>query len=215
MARDDLKRTDSFPAGIIGVGLGSVSREIPITEPPPLPPNAELKVIGKPTPRRNAAAKVRGATRFTVDVNLPGMLHARFLRAPLPHAMVQTIDASAAIAYPGVKAVFPIARPEDPVSATVRYVGAPIIALAAVSIAAAEAALQLVRVTYKPLPFVVDLDAARANPMRPWSMSARTLRQPVILRDFPLRPPCRCTATSVAPPSSSAAIRPRDLRMPT
>ena len=68
-------------------------------EPPPLPPNAELAVIGKPRPRLNGRAKVTGAARFTVDVALPGMLHgAHFALAAMPHARVRAIDASAAAA---------------------------------------------------------------------------------------------------------------------
>ena len=56
-------------------------------------------------PRQNGRAKVTGATRFTVDVALPGMLHGRILRSPLPHARVRAIDIAAAARHPGVRAV--------------------------------------------------------------------------------------------------------------
>ena len=92
MAADGTTRTEKFPFGIASVGLGEVERQVPLDEPPPLPPNAELAVIGKPMPRQNGRAKVTGATRFTVDVALPGMLHGRILRSPLPHAEVRAID---------------------------------------------------------------------------------------------------------------------------
>ena len=82
----------------------------PVDEPPPLPPNAELTVIGKPVPRQNGRAKVTGATRFTVDVALPGMLHGRILRSPLPHARIRAIDVAAAARHPGVRAVMLVAR---------------------------------------------------------------------------------------------------------
>ena len=62
-------------------------------------------MIGKPVPGRMARAKVTGAVRFTVDVTLPGLLHARILRSPLPHARVQAIDPAAAARHPGVRAV--------------------------------------------------------------------------------------------------------------
>ena len=54
-----------------------------------------------------------------------------------------------------------VARPDDPAPAIVRYVGAPVAAVAAISMAAAEEALRLIRVDYEPLPFVVDMDEAR------------------------------------------------------
>ncbi len=114
MAADGTTRTEKFPFGIASVGLGEVERQVPLDEPPPLPPNAELAVIGKPVPRQNGRAKVTGATRFTVDVALPGMLHGRILRSPLPHAEVRAIDVSAAARHPGVRAVLLVARPEDP-----------------------------------------------------------------------------------------------------
>ncbi|HUB14322.1 MAG TPA: xanthine dehydrogenase family protein molybdopterin-binding subunit [Acetobacteraceae bacterium] len=149
--------TAAFPSGIAGVGVGEIERQVPAEEPPPLPVNGMLRVIGKAVPRQDARAKVTGAIRFTVDVKLPGMLHARILRSPLPHARIQAIDGVAAARHPGVRAVLTIA-PRD---AIVRYVGAPVAAVAASTPAAAEAALSLISVDYAPLPFVVDLDAAR------------------------------------------------------
>ena len=161
MASDATTRTEKFPSGIASVGLGEVERRIPVEEPPPLAPNPLLAVIGKPVPRQNGRAKVTGATRFTVDVAIPGMLHGRILRSSLPHAEVRTIDSAAAARHPGVRAIIPIVTPGDPATAIVRYIGAPIVAVAAVSMAAAEEALHLIRVDYKPLPFVVDMDKAR------------------------------------------------------
>jgi xanthine dehydrogenase YagR molybdenum-binding subunit len=141
--------------------MGEVERQIGADEPPALAPNAALAMIGKPVPRQNGRAKVTGATRFTVDITLPGMLHGRILRSPQPHAQVRAIDSVAAARYPGVRAIMPIVTPGDPATATVRYIGAPIAAVAAVSMAGAEEALRLIRVDYKSLPFVVDMDKAR------------------------------------------------------
>ncbi len=164
MASDATTRLEIFPSGIASVGLGEVKRQIPVGEPPPLAPNARLAVIGKPVPRQNGRAKVTGATRFTVDVTIPGMLHGRILRATLPHAEVRAIDSAAAARHPGVRAIIPMITPGDPAASVVRYIGAPIIAVAAVSMAAAEDALRLIRVDYKSLPFVVDMDKAREPP---------------------------------------------------
>jgi xanthine dehydrogenase YagR molybdenum-binding subunit len=160
MAADPTIRTERFPCGIVGVGMSEVRRQIPTGDPPPLPANALLTVIGKPVPRQNGRAKVTGATHFTVDVTLPGMLHGRILRSSVPHAEVRAVDTAAAARYPGVRGIMPIATPDDPATSIVRYVGAPIAAVVAVSLAAAEEALRLIRVDYKSLPFVVDMDKA-------------------------------------------------------
>lgn len=154
---DIAMRTEKLPFGIASVGVGEIERQVPAGEPPPLPVNSALLVIGKPVPRQDARAKVTGAVRFTVDIALPNLLHARILRSPLPHARVQAIDAAAAARHPGVRAVLLIASPDTPL----RYVGEPVAAVAATTQAAADAALRLIRVTYAPLPFVADPDIAR------------------------------------------------------
>jgi xanthine dehydrogenase YagR molybdenum-binding subunit len=165
--------------GIASVGLGEVERSVPADEAPPLAPNAALSVIGKSVPRWNGRQKVTGAVRFTADVNLPGMLHGRFLRSPHAHARIRAIDTSAAERHPGVRAVLVILGPngggttsataEEGVEATRRnvqpialYAGQAIAAVAARSVQAAEAAVRLIKVDYEPLPFVIDMDAALA-----------------------------------------------------
>jgi xanthine dehydrogenase YagR molybdenum-binding subunit len=158
---DQNLRLANFPVGIGSTGLGTVERRIPNDEPPPLPPNSELAVIGKACPRPDGRAKVTGATRFTVDISLPGTLHARVLRSPMPHARVRSLDVSLAMRHEGIRAVLPIASPDDPASATLRYVGAPVAAVAGISIAAVEEALHSIRIAYETLPFVADLDQAR------------------------------------------------------
>jgi len=161
MAKDQASRIETFPFGIAGVSLRHVERPVPAGEPPPLAPNGELAVIGKPALRQDGRAKVTGAVRFTADISVPGMLYARILRSPLPHALVRSIDISAAAQHAGVRAILPIADPANEQKANLRYVGAPVAAVAAISIAAAEEALRLIRVDYQALPFVAELDRAR------------------------------------------------------
>jgi len=96
-----------------------------------------------------------------VDMSLPGMLHGRILRSPMPHALVRSIDVAAAARLPGVRAIVTSASPDGPAAATLRYIGAPVAAVAAVSIAAAEEALHLIRVDYQALPFVAGMQQAR------------------------------------------------------
>jgi xanthine dehydrogenase YagR molybdenum-binding subunit len=163
MAGDSGLRVEKFPSGIASVGLGEIERRIPVDEPPALGPNADLLVIGKPIPRQDARGKVTGATRFTVDIVLPGMLYGRILRSASPHARIRALDLTVAARHPDVRAAVAIARPGDPLTGVARYVGAPVAAIAATSMAAAQEAMALIRVDYQPLPFVVDMDAARAQ----------------------------------------------------
>ncbi len=50
-------------------------------------------------PRPDLIEKVTGAAVFASDISVPGMLHGRILRSPLPHARIRSIDTSAALAY--------------------------------------------------------------------------------------------------------------------
>ena len=70
----------------------------------PLPP-AKTAVLSQRVERVDGPAKVTGAARYTYDINRPGMLWARTVRSPHPHAKVVAIDFAAAKAAPGVKAV--------------------------------------------------------------------------------------------------------------
>jgi xanthine dehydrogenase YagR molybdenum-binding subunit len=174
-------RKVKLPAGLAGPGiaasaLGEVERVFAADEPPPLPPNAMLEVIGKPTTRVDARAKVTGAARFTSDVRLPGMLWARAVRSPYAHARIRSIDTSAAERLPGVKAVHVVTKSQgvlgtavlrDPAQEEpsrfpiVRYVGQPVAAVAATTTEIATEALRLVKIDYEVLPFVVDVEEAR------------------------------------------------------
>ena len=101
-------RSQDLRVGIAEEELKTVQREVPASEPPPLAPNADLKVVGKPTERWDGKAKVTGAARYTADIRLPGMLYAKMVNASVPHAKVLNIDTSKAERYPGVKAVYVI-----------------------------------------------------------------------------------------------------------
>lgn len=129
--------------------------------------------------RVDALAKVTGTARYSVDVDLPGMLHAKVLRSPHPHALVQSIDITAAAAAPGVRAVLTrddLVAPnvasssygyfikDQPIVALdrVRYVGDPVVAIAAETELQAVQALELVDVHYELLPTVATMDDALA-----------------------------------------------------
>jgi xanthine dehydrogenase YagR molybdenum-binding subunit len=167
------------PPGTAWVGLagGPVTaqlRTIPETEAKPWPTSAGLAVVGKPTPRLDGRAKVTGEAQYTSDVVLPGMLHAKRVVSPHPHAIVKRVDTSKAERLAGVKAVFVIKKQEgatlvDPSTEQsgtfprIRYAGQCVAAVAATTPDIAEEAARLVQVEYEVLPAVTSLDAA----MRP------------------------------------------------
>ena len=64
-----------------------------------------MAVIGTRTKRAEGFEKVTGSMRYTEDLQLPGMLHARLLVSPHPKAKIVRIDKRAALAVPGVVAV--------------------------------------------------------------------------------------------------------------
>jgi xanthine dehydrogenase YagR molybdenum-binding subunit len=168
-------RTESFAWGIPQNGLQHKEREVAHDEPPPLPPNAELKYIGKPTERYDGPAKAMGKGKYTADVNLPGMLYARLVDATIPHGRIVSVDTSAAEKVPGVRAVhviehvYGVAELRDPKLETpsrypvVRYAGQPVAGVAAISQQIANDAAALVKVQYDTMPFVVDRSDARSD----------------------------------------------------
>ena len=68
------------------------------------PPDAELTLVGQPSPRHDGHARAAGSVQYTVDVRLAGMLHAAVLRSPVAHGRVRSLDLDAALAVPGVRA---------------------------------------------------------------------------------------------------------------
>ncbi len=140
--------------------------------------------------RREDHRLATGQGRYTADWNLPGQLHAAFLRADRAHAEIVRLDTSRALAYPGVAAVYTgedaraekfrslpnpvnfagrdgqsLRKPFHAVLAQerVRYVGEPVAMIVAASAAAAEDARDLIEVDYRDLPAAVSFDAAVAD----------------------------------------------------
>lgn len=137
-------------------------------EPRPWGSDASLGVVGRPTPRVDGSERVSGRAVYTYDVALPGMLYARVLRSPHPHARIRRIDASRALALPGVRAVLthesvppiPWSNGANVLNAEVRFAGEEVAAVAADDPDVAADALALIDVDYEPLPFVTDAEAA-------------------------------------------------------
>lgn len=137
----------------------------------------ERSVVGKPLPRVDGKSKLTGQAKFTTDVVLPGMLHGKLLRSPLPHAKILSIDTSKAEKLPGVAAVITgkdtwgirygfVDTPNYPAEERpiaedkVRFIGETVAAVVAVDPDIAEDALDLIEVDYDPLPAVFDPEEA-------------------------------------------------------
>ena len=156
---------------------------------PQTPPQiAPLNTVGHNVPRIDAVERVTGRATYTRDVRLPGMLYARVLTSPHPHARIVSIDVSRARGLPGVRAVITHETHEVVYGSgsiaggvqysdaakditlhrrymfdnPVRYVGEPVAAVAAVDRHVAEEAVRLITVEYEELPFVLDVEEALA-----------------------------------------------------
>jgi xanthine dehydrogenase molybdenum-binding subunit len=131
-------------------------------------------VIGKKAARKDGPAKVTGKAKFAYDVALPGMLHAKSVRSPLPYARIVKIDISKALALPGVHAVLTGAdiaghvygnRVRDvPVLANgvVRFIGEKVAAVVADDEPTAERGRDLVEVEYEEFDGIFTIDDAMA-----------------------------------------------------
>ncbi len=132
-------------------------------------------IVGSSTPQVTAREKVMGRAQYAGDIKLPGMLHAKVLRSPHPHARIVRIDTAAAKALPGVKLVvtgqdvparnWGPHRKEQRILAcgVVRHVGEEVAAVVAVSEEIARDALDLVRIEYEALPALLTPAAALAE----------------------------------------------------
>jgi CO/xanthine dehydrogenase Mo-binding subunit len=120
-------------------------------------------LIGKNFTPPDVRAKVTGTARYSEDFRPDGMLFCKLLTSPMPHARVVNIDASEALAMPGVAGILtadevtPIPDPQDGILTNEPvYVGQPILAIAADSEAVAADALEKIKIQYEELPFTVD-----------------------------------------------------------
>ncbi len=144
------------------------------------PSREALRVVGHSPVHHDFVDKVEGSLLYAADWQLPGMLHGKVVRAQVSCARITAIDVSAARAVPGVVAVLTAAdvpwnqvverasggsaelAVAMPVLAAdrVRYLGEPVVLVAAVSPQAAEEAAELIEVDYQDLPGVFDAERA-------------------------------------------------------
>jgi CO/xanthine dehydrogenase Mo-binding subunit len=124
--------------------------------------------LGKSVPRIDGVAKVIGGLQYGTDFHLEGMLHGKILFSDRPYARILSIDATKALALPGVKGIVTGADAPDArygvylfdrqilAKEVVRYVGEPVAAVAATTEKIAEAALALIDVEYEDLEPLLD-----------------------------------------------------------
>jgi xanthine dehydrogenase molybdenum-binding subunit len=141
--------------------------------------SGDLKVVGRDHPIRDASLKVSGGLAYATDLVLPDMVHAKLLLSPLAHGHVVRIDASDALALPGVIAVFSHENApattysryrilpgqecpaDEPLfSQTVRFAGDRVAAVVAATARIAAEAARLIRVEYEELPAVLTPEAS-------------------------------------------------------
>ncbi|MCL4458443.1 MAG: xanthine dehydrogenase family protein molybdopterin-binding subunit [Chloroflexi bacterium] len=135
----------------------------------------DLEVVGYPVRRIDALEKVTGAAKFGGDIYLPGMLFARTLRSPFPHARVLSIDTSKVANLWGVEAVVTaadirginrhgLAIADQPVLVAIgekaRRVGDPIALVAARSAEIAQRAIELIEMEYQELEVIAEPEIA-------------------------------------------------------
>ena len=138
---------------------------------------SDLKIVGTPFRRVDGRAKVTGQTLFADDVVLPRTAHVKLVRSTLPHARIKHIDLSAALAMEGVLGtligeelpnafgIMPVSEDEHALAIdTVRFIGDPVAAIAAVSEDVAHAAALAVKVEYEPLPTISSVEEALRTP---------------------------------------------------
>ncbi|MGC1462961.1 MAG: molybdopterin cofactor-binding domain-containing protein, partial [Terracidiphilus sp.] len=137
---------------------------------------AGYKLIGKNYSTCEMLAKVTGKAKYAEDFRAEGMLFCRLVLSPLPHARIKRIDARAAMAVPGVKAILTADDIPEPAESKrgnrnsakaskwreraltnePMYVGDPILAVAAVDELACAEAIEKIKVDFEPVPWVID-----------------------------------------------------------
>jgi len=141
--------------------------------------------VGRARLRKEDAHLIRGRTRWTDNITVPGMLHMAILRSPHAHARITRVDVSGARKAPNVVAAFSgadladlqgtlacawpvtedmVAPTYTPLATTeVRHVGEPVAVVVARDRASAVDALEAIEVDYEPLPVVLDMEQALAD----------------------------------------------------
>ena len=134
------------------------------------------RVIGRRASRIDGPAKAAGRARFTHDVTRAGLLHAKILRSPHPHARIKSIDMSAAQKAPGVRAVLALLNQGQ----KAMFAGDEVAAVAALTEAQSADAVRLIKIDWDVLPYLATVEQA----MRP---EAPNVFDPANTRTLPMQ----------------------------
>jgi 4-hydroxybenzoyl-CoA reductase alpha subunit len=142
---------------------------------------SDFNIVGHSQRKVEGLDKSTGRARYTDDISLPGMLHGKILRSPIPHGRIVSIDTSRAEGLEGVHAVItgrdmavrygiiPWTPDEYPLCVDrVRFIGDGVAAVAAIDEDTANRALELIDVEYEELPVYLDPMAALEAADGPW-----------------------------------------------
>src|SRR5579863_2710080 len=182
---------------------------------PATPTHPNYKVIGKNYTTPDLVAKVTGKAKYAEDYRAEGMLFAKLLLSPMPHARVRRIDTSEAMKLPGVKAILlpeNMPKPADSLTDLGQripanplgergltndpvYQGEPILAVCAVDELTCAEAIEKIRLDIERLPHVVDPLVS----LRPGGPNAR------VEGNVWMRPPANAPAP--APPPKVAEVK--------
>src|SRR5882762_9351795 len=179
---------------------------------------ADNKLIGRNYTTPDLVAKVTGQAKYAEDYRVEGMLFAKLLVSPMPHARVKRLDTSKALAMPGVKAILTAddmpgaaagttlgenvqatAQAERGLTNEPLYHGEPILAVAAIDELTAALAIEAIEIDFEPLPFVVD----PIESLRPGSANARTQGNVWIRPAAPPPPPAPAAGATGAAPAAA------------
>ena len=136
----------------------------------------DKKLVGENYSTPELRAKVTGRSRYAEDFRAEGMLFTRLVLSPYAHARIRSVDTSAALAMPGVKAILmpeDVPGPKDQINdngtviranprsetalaSEAMYQGQPVLAVCAISEAVAAEAIEKIKIKWEPLPFNVD-----------------------------------------------------------
>jgi aerobic carbon-monoxide dehydrogenase large subunit len=166
--------TEEVDAGLIAEQIEEHPEQIDQPDP--------SRHIGRPLKRKEDRRLITGRTRWTDNIQIPGLMHLAVVRSPVAHARINRVDVSGALERPGVIAAFSAADLGDalgtlpcawPVTADmvhpdhhplatdeVRHVGEAVAVVVATDKYAAADALEAVQVDYEPLPAVTDMEEA-------------------------------------------------------
>jgi CO/xanthine dehydrogenase Mo-binding subunit len=152
-----------------------------------------MTLVGESPDRVGGLPRVTGSQRYAADIRLEDVLHVKLVTLPCARARIGSIDASAALAVPGVRLAFTAADLPDPMprfgpqlrdrpviaTGETKYHGDPVAAVAADTKDAAEEAAALVRVAYEELPAVSTIAGSLAD-------GAPLVQDPSLRPDDPL-----------------------------